>query len=378
MRRRALLAGVGLAGLSGLAGCAALGGERTATPPGDGGTPGETATPGTPKATGTPGTPPAVDEDPDLPDGVYVQRFRERMAMQGTASAGPYTAGLMYAAPHVFWTVTGTDPRRIERSGDVHLMAVVWDTETRTVLPEAGVSVEITRDGGLVSEEVIYPMLSQVMGFHYGANFGLDGDGEYVARVSVGGLSYRRSGAFAGRFDGPATVEVPFSFTEAERRKVTVRRLDAYGERGAVRPMETGMPQALAPEKSALPGRVLGTATSDDARLLTAVLDTPPEGVDGAGPYLGVSARTPYNRLVVPAMALEATLSREGETVFEGDLTRTLDPGLGYHYGAALGDTVVESGDELILTPTLPPQVARHEGYERAFLDMEPVTLAVG
>ena len=371
MRRRAFLSGAGLAGLSGLAGCAATGGERTTAPPGDEAIPNGTASPG---ATGTPGTPP---EDADLPDGVYVQRYRERMAMQGTASAGPYTVGLMYAAPHVFWTVTGTDLQRTERSGDVHLMAVVWDTETRTVLPEAGVSVEITRDGDLVSEEVIYPMLSQLMGFHYGANFGLDGDGEYVARVSVGGLDYRRTGAFEDRFEEPATAEIPFSFTEAERRKVTARRLDAYGKRGAVRPMDTGMPRALAPEESALPGRVLGTATSDDARLLTTVLDAPPGGVDGDGPYLYVSARTPYNRMVVPAMALEATLARDGETAFEGDLARTLDPDLGYHYGAALEGTAAESGDDLTLSVTLPPQVARHEGYETAFLDMAPVEVTL-
>ena len=369
MRRRAFLA-AGLAGLGGLAGCTSGAGDGTATPPGVDSTPAGTATP-----TGTPS--PAAGTGPDLPDGVYVQRFRERMAMQGTASAGPYTAGLMYAAPHVFWTVSGTDLGRIERSGDVHLMAVVWDTETRTVLPEAGVSVEITREGELVSQEVIYPMLSQRMGFHYGGNFGLEGDGDYLARVSVGGLGIRRTGAFDGRFDDPATVEIPFPFTEAQRRRITVRELDAYGRRGAVRPAETGMPQAVAPAESALPGRPLGAARSDDARLATTVLDAPPEGIDADGPYLAASARTPYNRLVLPAMALEATLARDGGTVFEGALVRTLDPDLGYHYGAALGGTAVESGDELALTPTLPPQVARHEGYERAFLEMEPVTLAV-
>jgi hypothetical protein len=257
-------------------------------------------------------------------------------------------------------------------------MAVVRDAETGTVLPEAGVSVEITRDGSLASQEVIYPMLSQRMGFHYGANFGLDGDGEYLARVSVGGLGIRRTGAFEGRFAEPATVEVPFAFTEAERRKVTVRELDAYGQRGAVRPAEMALPTALAPAESALPGKVLGTASSDDARLVTTVLEEPPGGVEAEGPYLAVSARTPYNRLVLPAMALEATLSRGTGTAFEGALRRTLDPDLGYHYGAALRGTTPGSGDELALTPTLPPQVARHEGYERAFLEMEPATLAVG
>jgi len=297
--------------------------------------------------------------------------------MQGTASAGPFGVGLSYAAPHVFWTVSGTDLGRIERTGDVHLMAVVWDAETRTVLPEAGVSVEITRDGELVSEEVIYPMLSQRMGFHYGGNFGLDGDGEYVARVSIGGLGIRRTGAFRGRLGEPATAGAPFAFTPAERREVSVRELDAYGERGAVRPAETGIPQAVAPTASELPGEVLGTATSDDARLVTTVLDDPPAGVEGEGPYLAVSARTPYNRLVLPAMALEARLDRDGGTLAGTDLVRTLDPDLGYHYGATLPDAGFEPGDELTLTPTLPPQVARHEGYERAFLRMDPVTLAV-
>jgi hypothetical protein len=364
MRRRAFLAGLGTAGLSGLAGCASPGAPGTTTP-GKGGD--------TPLATPTPGT----DGEADLPDGVYVQRFREGMAMQGTGSAGRFRAGLMYAAPHVFWTVAGTDLGRIERGGDVHLMAVVWDAETGTVLPEAGVSVEIVRDDGLVSQEVIYPMLSQRMGFHYGGNFGLDGDGEYLCRVSVGGLVVRRTGAFAGELGDPATAEIPFAFDEEGRRKVTVRELDAHGRRGAVKPMETGLPRALVPAASELSGRVLGTATSDDARLLTTVLDTPPEGVEGDGPYLAVSARTPYNRIVLPAMALGVTLSRGGETVFESDLARTLDPDLDYHYGAALDGVSVESGDELVLTPTLPPQVARHEGYERAFLEMAPATLPV-
>ena len=125
---------------------------------------------------------------------------------------------------------------------------------------------------------------------------------------------------------------------------------------------------------------MLGTATSDDARLLVTVLETPPEGVAGDGPYLAVSARTPYNRLVLPAMALEVSLAEDGGAAtpeFEGELVRTLDPDLGYHYGVALDGVEVGSGTELTLRPTLPPQVARHEGYERAFLEMDAATLAV-
>jgi hypothetical protein len=325
-----------------------------------------------------PSTPPVLE---DRPDAVYFPTHVEGMEMagMGESGSGEYAFGLTYSYPHRFWNVNGGSVQLtdIESDDDVHLMASVWDPETRTVLPEAGLSLEITRDGELVSEEVIYPMLSQRMGFHYGGNFGLEGDGEYVCRVSVGGLRIRRTGAFEGTFGEPATVEIPFAFDEEQRREITVRELDAYGRRGAVRPMDAGMPQALAPTESELPGRVLGTATSDDARLVATALDGTPSGVEGDGPYLAGSARTPYNRIVLPAMGLEATLARDGETVFEGDLTRTLDPDLGYHYGATLGDAAVEPGDELTLTPTLPPQVARHEGYERAFLRMEPATIEV-
>jgi hypothetical protein len=136
------------------------------------------------------------------------------------------------------------------------------------------------------------------------------------------------------------------------------------------------VPQPLAPTKEELPGSVRGTAESDGARLIVTTLDAAPTGVDGDGQYLAVSARTPYNRLVLPAIALSGTITRGSETVFEGPLERTLDPKLGYHYGTVLGgDTGVESGDELALSVGTPPQVARHEGYETAFLDMPDVEL---
>jgi hypothetical protein len=37
----------------------------------------------------------------------------------------------------------------------------------------------------------------------------------------------------------------------------------------------------------------------------------------------------------------------------------------------------VESGDTLELRVTTPPQVARHEGYETAFLEMPPTELTL-
>jgi hypothetical protein len=361
MQRRTFLA-LGSAGIAGLAGCTSLGGTGDGTP-----TPTATATD---TATATP-----AGSASDLPDGVYIQSFRESMAMQGTGGAGDFQAGLMYAAPHSFWNVNGTELQKTPREGSIHLMAVVWDPETNTVLPETGLSVEILQDGELVSEEVIYPMLSQRMGFHYGGNFTLPADGEYTGRVSIGGMNVRRTGAFQGKFGESATVEIPFAFNEEEREKVTVTELDAYGQRGAVKPMDMMMlPQATAPPESELPN-VLGTPKSDDAVLVTGTSEVP-DGAEGSGEYLYVSARTPYNGLVLPAMGLNAVVSGSGGTTFEGPLRRTLDTDLGYHYGAAI-DGSVGSGDTVRLEPTVPPQVARHEGYERAFLQMDPVEFTV-
>jgi len=316
-----------------------------------------------------------ADGDQNLPDGVYVQSFVEEMAMQGTADAGDYRVGLMYAAPHQFWRMIGDERKEtaVEDGDSLHLMALVWDPETGTVVPETGLSVAISKDGESFDEQVIYPMLSQSMGFHYGANFALDGDGEYDVRVDVGGLNLRRTGGFEGRFDAPGSATIGVTFDEETRQSVESRELDRYGERGAVQQMDMGMPLGVAPESDALPGDVIGTERTDDADLLAlAVREDPPVG---PGAYLALSARTPYNRYYLPGAAFEARLERDGETVFEGELERTIDPSLNYHYGAAVD--AIRPGDELVVSTVTVPQVSRHEGYERAFLDMGEVSYTV-
>ncbi|WP_276270778.1 iron transporter [Haloarcula litorea] len=341
-RRTLLRTGAGLAGSLALAGC--LGGLETQSTR----------------------APPLVE---DRPDGVYVPSHVEGMEMAGTNTGGDFAFGLMYSYPHRFWTVTGDTVERtdIAAEDDLHLMTSVWDPETGTVIPDTGLSVEIYRDGSLVSQEVIYPMLSQPMGFHYGANFGLEGDGDYTVRLSVGALSTRRTGSFRDRFTEPASVDVPLAYSQAATEEISYERLtERAGERGAVDPMSMEMlPGSVAPSASELPGTVLGSARSDDADLLVTVLDSPPAGIDADGQYLAVSARTRYNRMLIPSMALSGTLSRDGEPVFDGEFVRTLDPDLRYHYGAVVDG--VESGDELTLRPTVQPQTARHEGYETAF-----------
>ncbi len=292
--------------------------------------------------------------------------------MQGTASAGPYEFALMFTVPHTFWTVTGSDVEVTPKADhSVHLMATVWDTETETVLPETGLSAEILRDGETVSQEVIYPMLSQPMGFHYGGNFTLPGDGQYTTRLSVGGTSIQRRGAFEGTFGDPATAEVPLEFTDTTRSEVTTQQVEQGGDRGALAPMDAMFPQAVAPETDDLPGSVVGEATSGEAVFVLTQVET--DSADES--YLAVSARTPYNRLLIPAMGLSLTATRDGRTRYEGGLARTLDPDLRYHYGATV--PTLRSGDVLTLSVTTIPQVARHEGYEEAFVEMPPMELTV-
>jgi hypothetical protein len=348
MRRRTYLTGLAGVGATALAGCSGLVETRA-----------------------IPSSPPVLS---NRPSAVYFPTHVEGMQMSGMARSGEYQFGLMYSYPHRFWNVNGTSASMTEigDDDDVHLMATVWDPETNTVLPDTGLSLEISKGGDLVSEEVIYPMLSQPMGFHYGANFGLDGDGTYTVTVSVGGVNTRRAGAFEGRFADPASADVEFEYAQSARDEISFERtMDRAGEPSARPPMEMGtMPLSVLPEPADLPGETRGETSTGDARLVVQSVGSVPSGIETGGDaqYLYVSARTPYNRMVVPAMGLEGTLTRDGETVFDGELVRTLHPEAKYHYGAAVPS--VESGDTLSLSVTVPPQIARHEGYETAFLEM--------
>ncbi len=347
--RRRLLELSGVAGLAGVAGCV---GSLTGGG-GDGGDGGD-----------------GDDGADDKPDGVYVQPFVEQMKMAGMAETGDYAFGVMWTTAHKFWTPTQTELSEQPEKGSIHLMSVVWDPDTRTVLPETGLSAEIYKNDELVSQEVIYPMLSQRMGFHYGGNFGLDAEGTYSVRPSVSGMSIRRTGAFEGRFGEPASVDIGLEFTEETQQQVSSQEIDQGGQPGAVEPMDMPMPQSSVPPVEELPGRALGSASLDEVDLGAVYLPAGDAGrfTDGSG-YLAVVAATPYNRMVLPSMGLQATVGDvSGET-----LTRTLDPELGYHYGLPVDG--VESAGTLTLSVTTPPQVSRHQGYETAFLDTGDVEI---
>jgi len=210
----------------------------------------------------------------DRPDAVYVPSHQEEMGTIGRATAGDLAVAVTYSYPHRFWTVEREDGSwttirtEVTRDDAVHLMATPFHEPTGTVVPNTGLSAELTRDGSLVSQEIVYPMLSQRMGVHYGANFPLPGDGSYDVTVSVGGTGDERYGAFEGLFGDPATGTVSFEYSEAARNDLALQRLDdRAGERAAVDPMSMGMlPDGRLPDP--LPGDRVGTATLGDARFV--------------------------------------------------------------------------------------------------------------
>ena len=371
MRRRNLLRATGAVGLAGLAGCIGTfdveSNETTGSSGGQTTTSSEDAERATARDTTV----------ADRAQGVYHPDHIDGMKMVGMGGRGRYRVGLAYTVPHAFWTVTGRDTNRVTVGEDAtaHLMATIWDAETGTVLPTANVSAELRKDGESVDSRSLWPMLSQRMGYHFGDNVPLGDYGTYAARLEIGAMQARRLGDLRGAFGERTTIEVELEHVREKIGNIAYERLpDKKGTPGAIEPMQMEkMPVAQVPEQADLPGRVLGEATTGDARFVALVPDRTPEFVGSEQSYLAVSARTPYNRYPLPFMSLSATLKRGGDAVFDDILRPALDSGLGYHYGAAVSG--VKSGDELTITVDAPPQVSRHEGYETAFLEMPKVTL---
>ena len=370
--------------------------------------------------------PPLVE---DRPDAVYIPAAREEMAHYGSDSDGQYAVALSYSYPHRFWNVRDGSVSAVEVQTDdaLHLMFDVWDVETQTTLP-VDMSVDVERDGDRIESFTPWPMLSQRMGFHYGDNVTLDGEGEYVARVRVGPVTARKAGGFEGRFDEASTLTIPFTYRRSDVHDLSFETIDyeERGRRGALPLMDHGdhgghghgdeghghddhndgnghghddettdpgvPPLSRAPSVESLPGTHLGTERTGDADLVIVEYEND-HRTDSAETYLAVSPRTPYNEVILPLLGLSVKVSSAaddggseatddendlgGEPASTGgrtvQLRETLDADFGHHYGATIEQ--LNAGDEVTVTVESPPQVTRHDGYETAFLAFEDVTV---
>jgi len=311
------------------------------------------------------------------PNAVYHPTHIEAMEMVGMKTAGPYGVALSYSFPHRFWTVSGSDTSMVSigRNDSMHLMASVWHESAGVVLPSAAASVSVSRNGETPVDRRPWAMLSQRMGFHFGDNVSLPEAGTYDAEVTVTPPSARLTGTFQGAFGEPASASFDLEFDPETVRSLEFTQFpEKQGSREALGPMDMAAPRrSQLPPAEESPGDPVGEAKSGDGVFVIRSLASPPDGIDGSGTYLVVSPRTPYNRYPLARMSLSATVEGGGETRFDGTLAKTLDPDLGYHYGAVVGD--LGDGDEVTIETGAPPQLARHEGYETAFFDMEPVTI---
>jgi len=349
------------------------------------------------------GSSPSLPRVENPPEAVYLPTHRNPMQMLPSVDAGEYSVSPMLSYPHKFWLITGTEREVVnpERSG-VHLMMTIVDAETGTVLPiDKGPTARVKRDGQLIDQRAPWPMISQNMGFHFGDNVGLPEPGAYTVEFDINPLTnVRKTRGFEGRFENRQTVTFEFDYDRELQRKlneVSYFEESRWGEKDALSPMGMGgmgggmsgdngdmgggngngdmgggmggmsMPYSQLPEPSSYPGTAVGTASSGDATFVVRYLDET-ELTDGTTGYLLVSPRTPYNRVPLPAMALSASGAVHGE------LTQPLDSELGHHYGISAS---LSSGDSVTLTTDSPPQVARHRGYDTAFLEMSAIDLTI-
>jgi len=326
---------------------------------------------------------PSVPAVENPPEAVYLPTHQEAMEHLPTVEAGDFAVTPMVTYPHKFWLVNGSQREEVTPSSTgVHLMATVWDSETGSVLPvDTGAQTRVLRDGERIDQRAPWPMISQTMGFHFGDNVALPEQGTYTVELDLNPIEQtvaHKTGAFAGRFEEAETVSFEFEFDqefqEAVVDGVEYFEEDRWGERAAVEPlsgmdggMEMSMPYSALQAAEAYPGRDLGTPASGDATFVVRYLEQTELSERSTG-YLLVSPRTPYNRVPLADTALSVTGALEAE------LVQTLDSDLGHHYGVPAD---LSAGDRLEIVVESPPQVARHRGYETAFLDMPSMTVEV-
>jgi hypothetical protein len=352
MDRRSFVATLGTGALLGVAGCASDGDG------GDGGT-----------------------TDPGPGSGaIYLPTHRDEMTMFGRTGGNDsdrLQVALTATVPHAFTLVTGsrTNQAVINDESTMHLMASVWDSETGLLAPSLSPSVTIYRDGEQLTSMTPWSMLSQAMGFHYGGNVSVSGEGEYRFEVSLNEASEALPESLRPVF-AQETVSITHSFDTASIADLGTVGVDSPGNPGAIEPMDMEMVQIVQQ-----PGYDAGSVSftdsqmAGDIRLAVGTAETDAMSAFEGEEVLVVAPQTRYNAYPVPLAGLEATVTREDSTVFDDELKAGVHPDVGHFYGA--GVPALESGDSVTVSFTTPPQFARHVGYDAAFFGLPETTFTI-
>ncbi|ELZ13263.1 hypothetical protein C477_22445 [Haloterrigena salina JCM 13891] len=325
----------------------------------------------------------------DPPEGVYVPPHADGMVTYGTATGGGREIALLATRPHSFWIVADDERNRadIRSRHDVHLMVTVRDAETGTFVP-ASVRTAIRTRGDAtddsddaadtVDERSLWPMLSQRMGPHYGDNVPLEGDGPYTATIRIGATTADAIGGVADGLEAETSVEIDFAFETDAIDDIERRLIDedeGRGEADALEPMDHAVGAENSDKRDRESAAILGRATSADVEYAATLLGADRARTDR--PTLAVTARTVHNAYPLPFASLSAAISRDGERVASAHLEEAIDARLGHCYRTAVEPSLLDGGGELAIDLETPPQVARHEGYETAFLEGDSVTVAL-
>ncbi|MGM0389875.1 MAG: iron transporter [Natrinema limicola] len=317
----------------------------------------------------------------DPPDGVYVPPKVDSMVNYGATTVDGRSISVRATQPHSFWPVVDAERSRadVRSRHALHLMVSIHDSESGVIVP-APVTTTIRRGnevgiGENVDRRSLWPMLSQRMGPHYGDNVVLDGDGTHTVTVRVGPTSADTTGSLADRVAEPTTADIEFEYDGAEIEGLERRLVDSdegRGEQGALEPMTDAT--AHGPTIESGGGTPIGLGRSGDVVFPTALIGvTDRSEVDS--PALAVTPRTRHNRYPLPFTSLSATVSQNGDRIATESLIETIDAQYGHSYNTTLEPAVLERGDALSITIETPPQVARHEGYETAFLERDVATI---
>jgi hypothetical protein len=353
MDRRTFLAMTGLPCVGGLAGC----------------------------VTDLPGDDSGSNGDPSVSSGIYYPSHRDKMEMIGKRSgesSSRLTLALTATVPHEFWLVTGSRTNRAEVRDEatMHLMVVVWDSETGLVAPSVSPALTIYRDGTQAASLSPWSMLSQPMGFHYGGNVAVSGAGDYRFEVSLNAATEALGGDLASVFQQEA-ISISTSFDPSSLSDMGTITVDSSGDPGALSPMAMDAVQIpRQPEYSDIPLSLSDPKETDDVRTAVGSASTDQVGTfSSREDVLMVVPQTRFNRYPLPLMGIKATVRRDGSTVFEGDLSPGVHPDVGHFYAA--GVEALETGDEVEVSYSTPPQFARHLGYEVAFFDIPNQTFTL-